>query len=1025
MLRKLLVLFISLFLLPALLFAQDGKLRGKVTDKESGEPLIGANVVVEGTSLGASTDVNGEYIILSAPTGLYSIKVSYIGYSAITISNVRVSSNITTTQDFQLSSTAIQAQEIVIVAERPLVQRNTTNTIRLQTQDDIRNIPFRGLQSIVALNAGVVQQDGNLYVRGGRSGEVAFFLEGANTTNPINNTQSIGVIQEAIEEVQLQAGGYTAEFGGSNSAIIRTSLRSGTPDYHLSVSYQTDDFAKPGSSYLGGTSFGFRNGVVTLSGPILDKNFRFFVAGQHNYIRDRNQRWLVPFNFDSLRVDLPDSRFDRNLPDDQQVKLPGSVGFKENYLPGAWEQTNSVQTTLSYDFSPFKVRFTGSYSGQEDPNGRTWPGALGGIFRLRNSQTDVDRGFGELRLTHVLDPNTFYELGVSYQDIRSRTYDPHMESASGGAPLPITVGGSPFTPAFRDNWHWYTDSVVSEQLGFTGFRRRFSGPLGWSTINGFGFTDPNAPVGNYNRTSQSAWGLTADLTAQLSSSYELKVGGSMTAWTARNYNVGNISGAMEYLYTTSGVNPRSFADMTELSRELSRTANGSINYYGYDVFGNEEDSGPDGPKEPLFASVYVQNKFEYRDFILNLGARFEYYDTKEKTYADPNKPEDAFDDSKDIIDPSKLVESDPFSLVLPRISFSFPVTERTVFYVMYGKYAQLASLNQLYVGNTILSRTISPVSRGNAFLTPVGFLMKPERTTQYEMGFRQQLTDNFAFSVTGFYKDLKDQLSIRSQRNEDGVPLYNAYLNQDFGTTKGLELTLDLRRTNRLAARISYTMSEARGTASNSRSAQGAQESNIGIPSSFINPLDFNQAHRGTVMLDYRFSRDDGGAILEGLGVNALLSFNSGHPYTKLAELRDLGQATAWNVGVYPLIDPRFSHPVEPINSSTTPWFFNVDLNVSKTFWLGDVTAELYVNILNTLNTKQVLYVYPGTGTAYDDGWLTTPLASGYKDISNYQAFYKAINLDNQWAWDNAGRGPTGSMFGTPRQIRFGVRLEM
>jgi len=168
MFRKLLTTFISLFLLPVLLLAQDGKLRGKVTDKESGEPLIGANVLVEGTNLGASTDINGEYTILSVPAGTYSLKASYIGYSPVTIGNVRVNSTLTTTQDFGLSSTAVQQSPVEIIAVRPLIQRNTTNTIRINNQENIRNIPIRGIQNIMALEAGVVQQRGQLYSR--RSG---------------------------------------------------------------------------------------------------------------------------------------------------------------------------------------------------------------------------------------------------------------------------------------------------------------------------------------------------------------------------------------------------------------------------------------------------------------------------------------------------------------------------------------------------------------------------------------------------------------------------------------------------------------------------------------------------------------------------------------------------------------------------------------------------------------------------------------------------------------------------------------
>ncbi|MBI3580108.1 MAG: TonB-dependent receptor, partial [Ignavibacteriales bacterium] len=373
MFRKLLVAFIALFLLPVLLIAQDGKLRGKVTDKESGEALIGANVTVEGTSLGASSDVNGEYIILSVPPGAYTVKASYIGYSAITITNVRVNSNLTTTQDFRLSSTAIQVSAVEIFGERPLVQRNTTNTVRLNTQENIKNIPFRGIQNILALEAGVVQQNGNLYIRGGRAGDVAYFIDGANTTNPFfgdNNRQMVGVIQEALEEIQLQSGGFTAEFGGANAGIVRSQIRTGGSQYKASIQYQTDDFAKPGSKFLGTSAFGFRTGVATISGPIPGvNNARFFIAGSHEYVRNRRQMFFTPFKFENLVTDNLGSR-----PAGTPLPNGGTIEFKENYLYNNWDQTNSAQGTLSFDMNPIKLRFTGTYSFRNQPSDNNWPG---------------------------------------------------------------------------------------------------------------------------------------------------------------------------------------------------------------------------------------------------------------------------------------------------------------------------------------------------------------------------------------------------------------------------------------------------------------------------------------------------------------------------------------------------------------------------------------------------------------------------------------------------------------------------
>jgi hypothetical protein len=121
-------------------------------------------------------------------------------------------------------------------------------------------------------------------------------------------------------------------------------------------------------------------------------------------------------------------------------------------------------------------------------------------------------------------------------------------------------------------------------------------------------------------------------------------------------------------------------------------------------------------------------------------------------------------------------------------------------------------------------------------------------------------------------------------------------------------------------------------------------------------------------------------------------------------------------------IDPRTRYPVEPINSSTTPWVFNVDMNFSKIFYLSAFNLEFYVNVLNLLNTRQVNNVFPNTGTAGDDGWLRSPLAANYKTIPRYTEFYKTINIDNRYYFYRA----TGlDIYGPPRQIRVGLKLDM
>ena len=113
--RKLLFLLLITALVPGLMFAS-GKIKGKVVDASSGEPLVGANVIVVGTSMGAATNVSGEYTVLNIPSGTYTLKTSYVGYQTITISNIRVNNDLTTEANFQLPSEGVTVGTVEIVA---------------------------------------------------------------------------------------------------------------------------------------------------------------------------------------------------------------------------------------------------------------------------------------------------------------------------------------------------------------------------------------------------------------------------------------------------------------------------------------------------------------------------------------------------------------------------------------------------------------------------------------------------------------------------------------------------------------------------------------------------------------------------------------------------------------------------------------------------------------------------------------------------------------------------------------------
>ncbi len=278
--RKLTVLFF-LLILPTYLVA--GNIKGKVTDLQAGEALVGANVLVVGTSFGAATDINGEYEIRNLDAGEYQVRASYIGYQSVTISKVVISTGLTTELNFQLPAEGISIGDIEVVADRPLIQKDNTNAIRTKTSDDIDALPVRGINNIIGTTAGVVIEANSVFIRGGRQDEVGYYLEGVSIKNPETGGRAITLSQDALEEIQVQAGGYTAEYGGANAGIIRQQLKTGGNQYKASFEYITDNVgfqsksnAFNGDKTLGSYWYGNNEMSGILSGPLFNPKFKFF-----------------------------------------------------------------------------------------------------------------------------------------------------------------------------------------------------------------------------------------------------------------------------------------------------------------------------------------------------------------------------------------------------------------------------------------------------------------------------------------------------------------------------------------------------------------------------------------------------------------------------------------------------------------------------------------------------------------------------------------------------------------------------
>ncbi len=1032
MFRKFYTILLLMLFSCSFVLAQSGRVSGKVTDKETGEPLIGANIIIVGTSFGAASDVNGDYVIRQVQPGNYTIKASYIGYQDVTISNVRVVAGLTAEQNFQLSSSKITTGEVVIVSQRPLIEKSSTNAMRIVGSEDITTLPVRDVDKIVALQPGVVQQNGQTFIRGSRADETGYMVEGADVKNILNRNGGslIDITPDALQEILVQAGGYTAEYGNANAGIISTDFKTGSEQYHFSIRAETDNLgnyngnnfnltsdgkmkASGSDEFLNTYSYGYSDYVLTLSGPLGTDKLKVFLSGENKFNRDITPQFFYgnPLAFsDGALLDTTkvyDTGFYSGKTDEYQY-----LTWNGGNVPGIMDNRYTGNGTLLFDSNPIILRLAGAF---------TWErtrGQQAGIYSTANTtlidmfntarlpMNDFSNLLLNLKGTYLLSSNTFIEANVNYYDARHKTYD----------------------PIFGDNFIQYSDSLAAAQYGWE-YPAYAASPQAYD-FYGFPFNRPGTPLvspgnntgnGNlqsYTKDHNSYIGASASFTGQVQK-HALKLGGSFQRWTVRRFQETDASNFL----TTIRQQPDLASTEEGMKFLAAKYLYRDYNNYGFDIFGNETDAGEFAPKHPVLASGYLEDRIEVSDLIINAGLRYDFIDMDSWAWSNPNLPQ--IDTSQttqlNTIPDSSLLNGDTYSYLSPRLGFSFPVTDKTVFHLQYGKFVQSPSLDIAYRG---VYQAAQILTATNLFTNPIAYNPAPVKTTQYEIGFSQQITDFAAFDLTAFYKDIKGQLQYSIIYNQPGAARgsYQAFVNQDFTTTKGLELAIHLRRIERIRAEVNYTYSDAAGTNSFSGSGIGSQQVNKEVPTVIL-PLTYQQTHRGSIFLDYRFGKDDGGPILQQLGVNFLFSFNSGHPFT-YAQYTGLGQSSAWTGGLIPAQDPRNRRPIGPPNSSNTPWVYNLDLRVDKTVSIYNLDVNFYVSVQNLLNTKNVVNVYQKTGNAYNDGFLNSPdgqqIIAGERYTQRFADLYQALNYDNREA---AYQVYGYDLFGTPRQLRVGVLI--
>jgi len=517
--------------------------------------------------------------------------------------------------------------------------------------------------------------------------------------------------------------------------------------------------------------------------------------------------------------------------------------------------------------------------------------------------------------------------------------------------------------------------------------------------------------------------------------------------------------------------------------ELLNNGNSYVFYQGYDYLGNRLSKQPSfddffkekdangnytrtiGAFRPIYSAAFIQDKFNLKDLLFNVGFRVDRYDANQKVPRDPYSlyatynvaearervdgeiPANMGDDFVVYVDdfkkanprpvgyrngstwftaegietanpkviadasggkvapylknPNDDIQSDDFEpstafkdyepqvTISPRIAFSFNLTESANFFAHYNILTQRPQgFNQ-----TTADDWFFLVNRSGLFINNPA--LKPEKTIDYEVGFKQKITDDMAFNLTAYYREFRDQVQVINVSYAYPVD-YRTFGNIDFGTAKGFSLGYEMRKTetSNLSLNANYTIQFAEGTGSSATSQQNlitANQPNLRT----ISPLAYDSRHTVNLEIDYSYKEGDeyngpvvkNKPILANAGINIVAKAWSGTPYTQQENATpDAETGTA----------SRRILTGSP-NGSRLPWSFKVDLRIWKEFKLnynnpGGKRAwrlQVYLLVRNLLNTKNILAVYPYSGNADDDGYLTSAL--GQQELNsklNAESYY-------------------------------------
>jgi len=799
-----------------------GKLTGLVMDGNTGQPLMGCNIILEGTYSGAASDYDGRYIILNIPPGEYRIKAQMIGYQTRIVEKVIVSVDLTTTINFEMRTQVLEGEEVVVTAERKMIVKDMTATASHMQAEELESLPITEVSEALEMQAGYV----NGTLRGGRKGEVAYLIDGVPVTDSYDRGTVIDINKNMIQELQVISGAFNAEYGKVMSGIVNITTKQGSNKFGGSGEVYFGDFLSTHDHIFDNINefnpLNIRNYELSLFGPLLKDRLFYYCDVRKIYFGGWYQGQQ---RFEPVAVGMVDTSNNLILWDSTAM-LGNNKWVNLNWNDKIYLQSqiilrlsnrSSIYYSLFYDdkdYQDYDREFKYNPKGLLKKN-------LTGVTHL-------------VKFQQQLSPKTFYTLAGSYYyrkyTGRLSPKNAYDDSTTYVHPYYLVQFPYQFHVGGTQNDHEYRNS----------------------------------------QTRLVKW----DMTSQVNPKHQLKAGFevrqhdlSLRKFTVRpalGENYVDVASGMDIPTTFSPyIHPTILPDSTIYSSYYRHQPH-ELAFYLQDKMEFTE----------LIVNIGFRIDYFEPDGVI-------LADPSDPEIYDPIKPGNRYHDLnnngiQDIGEtPVTIAERRGYWYkpakakyqVSPRIGISFPISDRGVFHFSYGYFFQIPNFTYLYQNPDfeLGSGTGNQGVIGNADL-------KPEQTIVGEIGVQQQLSDNFSLDITAYLKDIRDLTGTRAEEIEvfGGSATYSRLVNSDFGVVKGITIALNQQNPNGLYTNLDYTLQIAKGTASDPEAYRNAL-SGGSLPEIQLNPLEWDQRHTVNATVGYNSKH---------YGINFIGRYGSGLPFT-------------------------------------------------------------------------------------------------------------------------------------------------